>query len=133
MEVEGKIQEILKALPETPGVYRFYDEKQSLLYVGKAKNLKHRVSSYFHKQHHDSGRIRLMVKLVRDIQIMVVETELDALLLENNLIKEQKPRFNVMLRDDKTYPWICITNEPFPRVFPTRRKLNEQDEYSNGA
>lgn len=129
MEVEGKIQEILKALPETPGVYRFYDEKQSLLYVGKAKNLKHRVSSYFHKQHHDSGRIRLMVKLVRDIQIMVVETELDALLLENNLIKEQKPRFNVMLRDDKTYPWICITNEPFPRVFPTRRKLNDQDEY----
>lgn len=128
METSSHIQEILKTLPAAPGVYRFYDAAGQLLYVGKAKNLKNRVSSYFSQSHKESGRIRLMVKLIRDIQIMLVENELDALLLENNLIKEQKPRFNVLLRDDKTYPWICITNEDFPRVYSTRNK-KEGHEY----
>ncbi len=115
-------------MPEVPGVYQFFDAEGGLLYVGKAKNLKNRVSSYFNKQH-DSGRLRLMVKLVRDIQVLVAESELDALLLENNLIKTHQPRFNVMLRDDKTYPWICIKKEPFPRIFSTRNRIQDGSEY----
>ncbi len=115
-------------MPEVPGVYQFFDAEGGLLYVGKAKNLKNRVGSYFNKQH-DSGRLRLMVKLVRDIQVLVAESELDALLLENNLIKTHQPRFNVMLRDDKTYPWICIKKEPFPRIFSTRNRIQDGSEY----
>lgn len=114
------IQSILKTLPETPGVYRYYDENGHLLYVGKAKNLKKRVSSYFNKEH-DTFRLRLMVKKITDIKTIKVDTEMDALILENNLIKNLAPRYNVMLRDDKTYPWIVIKHERFPRVFHTRQ------------
>ncbi len=118
----------LKTLPESPGVYQYFDQHQNILYVGKAKNLKKRVSSYFTKRH-DSHRIAVMVKKIVDIKHIVVATETDALLLENNLIKKLKPRFNVMLRDDKTYPWLCIKNERFPRVFLTRRVIKDGSEY----
>lgn len=118
----------ISTLPNAPGVYQYYDDKGKLLYVGKAKNLKKRVSSYFTKQH-DNGRTRLMVKKIAEIRHIVVETESDALLLENNLIKTYQPRYNVMLKDDKTYPWICIKNERFPRVFSTRRVIKDGSEY----
>jgi excinuclease ABC subunit C len=122
------IELTLKTLPENPGVYQFYDKDQKLLYVGKAKNLKKRVNSYFTKTH-DSRRIDVMVKKIRDIKHIVVNSEADALLLENNLIKTRRPRFNVMLRDDKTYPWLCIKNERFPRIFLTRRMIKDGSEY----
>ena len=123
---EIKIQ--VQTLPESPGVYQYYDKNGRILYVGKAKNLKKRVTSYFNKKH-DSNRIEVMVKKICDIKHIVVATETDALLLENNLIKKYQPRFNVMLKDDKTYPWICIKNERFPRVFPTRRMIKDGSEY----
>lgn len=118
----------LKVLPETPGVYQYFDKDNTLLYVGKAKNLKKRVSSYFTKEH-GNNRLTLMVKKIVDIKTIKVETELDALLLENNLIKSLKPRYNVNLRDDKTYPWIIIKNERFPRIFYTRKKIKDGSEY----
>ena len=118
----------IKTLPTSPGVYQYYDKDNRILYVGKAKNLKKRVSSYFTKKH-DSRRIRVMVSKIRTIKHIVVPTETDALLLENNLIKKHQPRFNVLLKDDKTYPWICIKNERFPRVFPTRRMIKDGSEY----
>jgi excinuclease ABC subunit C len=123
-----EIELALKTLPENPGVYQFYDKDNRLLYVGKAKNLKKRVNSYFTKSH-DSRRIGVMVKKIRDIKHIVVNSEADALLLENNLIKTRQPRFNVMLRDDKTYPWLCIKNERFPRIFLTRRMIKDGSEY----
>ena len=118
----------LQTLPSSPGVYQYYDKNGKILYVGKAKNLKKRVTSYFTKQH-DSHRTSVLVKKIHDIKHIVVATETDALLLENNLIKKLQPRFNVMLKDDKTYPWICIKNERFPRVFPTRRLIKDGSEY----
>ncbi|HSI70509.1 MAG TPA: excinuclease ABC subunit UvrC [Gillisia sp.] len=118
----------LQTLPAGPGVYQYFDKNGKILYVGKAKNLKKRVTSYFTKRH-DSHRIGVMVKKIRDIKHIVVDSETDALLLENNLIKKHQPRFNVMLKDDKTYPWICIKNERFPRVFPTRRLIKDGSEY----
>lgn len=118
----------LKTLPESPGVYQYYDKDDRLLYVGKAKNLKKRVTSYFTKQH-ESHRIAVMVKKIRKIKHIVVDSETDALLLENNLIKNHQPRFNVMLRDDKTYPWLCIKKERFPRVFLTRNAIRDGSEY----
>ncbi|MBI6120766.1 excinuclease ABC subunit UvrC [Salegentibacter maritimus] len=118
----------LQTLPSSPGVYQYYDKNQKILYVGKAKNLKKRVTSYFTKRH-DSHRIGVMVKKIKEIKHIVVESETDALLLENNLIKKHQPRFNVMLKDDKTYPWICIKNERFPRVFPTRKLVKDGSEY----
>ncbi|MFD2698272.1 excinuclease ABC subunit UvrC [Mesonia sediminis] len=118
----------VKTLPSSPGVYQYYDKAGKILYVGKAKNLKKRVSSYFNKKH-DSHRIAVMVKKIKTIKHIVVNSETDALLLENNLIKKYQPRFNVMLKDDKTYPWICIKNERFPRVFPTRRLIKDGSEY----
>ena len=122
------VETLLKTVPEKPGVYQYYDEVGGLLYVGKAKNLKKRVHSYFNKTH-DSGRLRVLVKKIRTIQFIVVDTEMDALLLENNLIKEHQPRYNVLLKDDKTYPWICIKKEPFPRVFWTRKLIRDGSEY----
>jgi excinuclease ABC subunit C len=122
------IRSILKTLPETPGVYQYFDEENTLLYVGKAKNLKKRVSSYFSKEH-DNGRLRLMVRKIVNIKTVKVNTELDALLLENNLIKSLKPRYNVNLRDDKTYPWIIIKKERFPRLFHTRKQIKDGSEY----
>ncbi len=122
------IQSILKTLPESPGVYRYYDDDNNLLYVGKAKNLKKRVTSYFSKEH-DTFRLRLMVKKIVDIKTIKVDTEMDALILENNLIKSLTPKYNIMLRDDKTYPWILIKNERFPRVFNTRQIKKDGAEY----
>ena len=118
----------LKTIPESAGVYQYYDKEGTIIYVGKAKNLKRRVSSYFTKTH-DSGKTRVLVKRIADIKFIVVETETDALLLENNLIKKHKPRYNVLLKDDKSYPWICIKKERFPRVFPTRRLIKDGSEY----
>ncbi len=119
-EVRENLKLILKTLPEKPGVYRFFDENGVILYVGKAKRLRRRVSSYFTKEH-ESAKVRMLVSKIRDIQTTVVDTEWEALLLENSMIKEYKPRYNIMLKDDKSYPWIAITKEDFPRVFPTRR------------
>ncbi|WP_055444321.1 excinuclease ABC subunit UvrC [Lacinutrix himadriensis] len=121
-----KIQ--LKTLPNAPGVYQYFDEEGTLIYVGKAKNLKKRVSSYFTKTH-ENGKTRVLVKKIASIKHIVVATETDALLLENNLIKKNKPRYNVLLKDDKTYPWICIKKERFPRVFSTRRVFKDGSEY----
>lgn len=118
----------LAALPDSPGVYQYYNKKGELLYVGKAKSLKKRVNSYFNKTH-DSARIRIMVNKIESIETINVLTEYDALLLENNLIKKNKPRYNIMLRDDKTYPWICIKKEPFPRIFSTRKIIKDGSEY----
>ncbi|WKK65794.1 excinuclease ABC subunit UvrC [Lutimonas zeaxanthinifaciens] len=118
----------IKSLPHSPGVYQYFDRDDNLLYVGKAKNLKKRVSSYFTK-HHENGKTRVLVKKISRIKHIVVETETDALLLENNLIKKYQPRYNVLLKDDKTYPWICIKKEPFPRVFLTRNVWKDGSEY----
>lgn len=116
---KNKIQLILSALSTKPGVYRFLDENDKVIYVGKAKNLKRRVSSYFNKTH-DSTKLRMLVSKIRDIHTVIVDTEWEALLLENTLIKQYKPRYNILLKDDKTYPWIAVSNEEFPKVFVTR-------------
>ena len=122
------IAELLKLIPNKAGVYQYYDKTENLLYVGKAKNLKKRVSSYFtKKQIH--GKTRVLVSKIHDIKCVVVATEMDALLLENNLIKKHQPKYNVMLKDGKTYPWICIKNEPFPRIFQTRNIIKDGSEY----
>lgn len=118
----------LKTLPEKPGIYQYFNEKGKIIYVGKAKNLKRRVTSYFTKNH-DTAKTRILVRNIRDIKYIVVDTELDALLLENNLIKKYQPKYNIQLKDDKTYPWICIKNEPFPRVFSTRRIVKDGSQY----
>ncbi|MDD3721942.1 MAG: excinuclease ABC subunit UvrC [Lutibacter sp.] len=124
MELEIQI----KTLPSLPGVYQYYDKNGTILYVGKAKNLKKRVSSYFNKTH-EIGKTNVLVKKIATIEHIVVDTETDALLLENNLIKKYRPRYNVMLKDDKTYPWICIKKERFPRVFLTRNLIKDGSEY----
>jgi excinuclease ABC subunit C len=120
---------ILRSMPDNPGIYQFLDKDGKIIYVGKAKNLKKRVSSYFTRDASLVGKVRVMVKKVADIHHIVVDTELDALLLENNLIKTYQPRYNILLKDDKTFPWICIKKEPFPRVFPTRNLINDGSEY----
>lgn len=117
------------ALPDRPGVYQYYDTEGKLLYVGKAKNLKKRVSSYFHKEQYENGKTAMLVSKIADIRYIVVATELEALLLENTLIKQYQPRYNIKLRDDKTYPWICISNERFPRVFSTRNVVDDGSLY----
>ncbi|AXP80374.1 UvrABC system protein C [Mariniflexile rhizosphaerae] len=118
----------LQTLPNQPGVYQYYDAEGTIIYVGKAKNLKKRVGSYFTKTH-DNGKTRVLVKKIATIKHIVVDTETDALLLENNLIKKYQPKYNVMLKDDKSYPWICIKNERFPRVFSTRRIFKDGSDY----
>jgi len=118
----------LQTLPDNPGIYQFLDKEGKIIYVGKAKNLKKRVSSYF-RQHHENGKTRVLVKKIHRIDHIVVPTETDALLLENNLIKKYQPRYNVLLKDDKTYPWICIKNERFPRIFTTRNLIKDGSEY----
>ncbi len=122
------IKVLIKSLPDAPGVYQYFDKDDKILYIGKAKNLKKRVASYFTKNH-DYGKTRVLVKKIFDIKHIVVETETDALLLENNLIKKYQPRYNILLKDDKTFPWICIKNEPFPRVFLTRNIFKDGSEY----
>jgi len=129
MDRSEHISTILRSLPAVPGIYQFLDKSGKIIYVGKAKSLKYRVSSYFNKVQYESGKTRLLVKNIEDIRFIVVNSELDALLLENNLIKKHQPRFNVMLKDDKTYPWICIKKERFPRVFSTRQIIRDGSEY----
>ena len=118
----------IQTLPDNPGVYQYFDKDDKILYVGKAKNLKKRVSSYFTKSH-DNYKTAVLVKKIVSIKHIVVATETDALLLENNLIKKLQPRYNILLKDDKTYPWICIKNEPFSKIFPTRRVTKDGSEY----
>ena len=125
---ESNLEIQIKTLPHQPGVYQYFDADDRLIYVGKAKDIKKRVSSYFTK-HHDYGKTRVLVKNIASVKHIVVETENDALLLENNLIKKYKPKYNVLLKDDKSYPWICIKKERFPRVFPTRRIIKDGSEY----
>jgi excinuclease ABC subunit C len=127
-EIKPALRLILDTLPDSPGVYQYFNAEQQLLYVGKAKSLKKRVNSYFNKQH-DTARIAVMVRQIADIKTIVVETEYDALLLENNLIKKLQPKYNVNLKDDKTYPWIVVKKEDFPRVFYTRRHIRDGSTY----
>jgi excinuclease ABC subunit C len=123
-----KLKEIVKILPNKPGVYRFYDIDKNIIYIGKAKDLRKRVSSYFAKNH-ENIKTRILVRKIASISHIIVNNESDALLLENNLIKKYQPRYNVMLKDDKTYPWICIKNEEFPRVFQTRNVIKDGSKY----
>jgi excinuclease ABC subunit C len=123
-----KISNILKVLPNKPGIYQHLDKNGKIIYIGKAKDLKKRVSSYFTKKH-DSAKTYMLVKHITDIKTIITETEFDALLLENNLIKEYQPKYNINLKDDKTYPWICIKKERFPRIFPTRTPIQDGSEY----
>jgi len=128
MTIPDKIKSILKTIPTDPGVYQYFDEKGEIIYVGKAKNLKRRVHSYFNKQQ-QSRKVSVLVSRIADIRFTVVNSEMEALLLENNFIKQYKPRYNILLKDDKTYPWICIKNERFPRIFLTRKKVNDGSTY----
>ncbi len=125
MDVKSKIH----ALPNKPGVYQYLDENGKIIYIGKAKDLKKRVASYFSQSKADTYRLKLLVSKISDVQHIVVESESDALLLENNLIKKYQPKYNVQLKDDKSFPWICIKNERFPRVFSTRNIVNDGSEY----
>ena len=127
-EDEFGLKEKVSKLPTTPGVYQFFDANGVIIYIGKAKNLKNRVSSYFVKTNQTS-KTMVLVRKIRDLKYIVVNTEEDALLLENNLIKKYKPHYNILLKDDKTYPWICITKEAFPRVFTTRKFIRNGSEY----
>jgi excinuclease ABC subunit C len=127
-EASEHIAALVSAMPDKPGVYQYLDKDNIIIYVGKAKSLRKRVSSYFRKDL-DSGKTEMLVRRIADIKYIVVETELDALLLENNLIKKYQPRYNVMLKDDKTYPWICIKNERFPRIFSTRNVIRDGSLY----
>jgi excinuclease ABC subunit C len=120
---------IIAGIPEKPGIYQFFDWNKDLLYIGKAKNLKKRVTSYFHHYASSNRKLQILVNKIADVVYMIVDTESDALLLENSLIKKHQPRYNVLLKDDKTFPWICIKNEPFPRVFSTRRIEKDNSEY----
>jgi len=123
------LKQTILSLPETPGVYRYFDKDNKLIYVGKAKSLKKRVSSYFTKNHHENRKTAVMVSKIVRIEFTLVDSEFDALLLENSLIKKHQPRFNINLRDDKTYPFICIKNERFPRIFPTRNPVKDGSDY----
>ena len=127
-ERENYLKGIVNNLPDSPGCYQYLDESGTIIYVGKAKNLKRRVSSYFNKEQ-QTLKTRLLVAKIADIRYVVVNSEADALLLENNLIKQHKPRYNVLLKDDKTYPSICITNEYFPKIFKTRRIVKGTGRY----
>jgi excinuclease ABC subunit C len=127
MSPDSNFKSILSLLPEKPGVYQFIDSSGTVIYVGKAKNLKKRVSSYFSRN--QSGKTTVLLKKTHDIRHIVVENESDALLLENNLIKKLQPRYNILLKDDKTFPWICIKNEPFPRIFSTRNNIKDGSLY----
>lgn len=122
------IKELLSQIPNSPGIYRFQDEADKVLYVGKAKNLKKRTSSYFNKKH-ESARLNMLVRKIRNIEVTLVSSEQEALLLENSMIKKLQPKYNVLLKDDKSYPFICIKNERFPRVFLTRQYINDGSVY----
>ncbi|MES2656188.1 MAG: excinuclease ABC subunit UvrC [Bacteroidota bacterium] len=123
------LKDIISSLPETPGIYKYFDKEGNLIYIGKAKSLKKRVSSYFNKNHYENRKTAVMVGRIVDIHFTLVETEIDALLLENSLIKKFQPKFNINLKDDKTYPFICVKRERFPRIFPTRNPIKDGSEY----
>lgn len=123
------IKSLTNAIPDQPGVYQFFDREGKIIYIGKAKNLKKRVASYFNKQRYASNKLKILVSRITDIKYIVVNSESDALLLENNLIKKYQPRYNILLKDDKTFPWICIKNEPFPRIFSTRSVIDDGSTY----
>jgi len=127
--VTPHLKHILSSLPKLPGIYQYFDNEGVILYVGKAKILRNRVNSYFSNKHEDSPKTRILVSKIADIKFVIADSEYDALILENTLIKKYKPRYNVLLRDDKTYPWICIKNERFPRVFYTRKLIKDGSEY----
>lgn len=127
MSAEAKFKSILSSVPDRPGVYQFIDSSGVVIYIGKAKNLKKRITSYFTKN--QSGKTIALLRKTSDIRHIVVDNEQDALLLENNLIKKHQPRYNILLKDDKTFPWICIKNEPFPRVFSTRNPVRDGSQY----
>lgn len=127
MSTAQHLQPILASIPHAPGVYQYLDEQGKVIYVGKAKDLRKRVASYFVKE--QTGKVRVLVRRIHDIRVIVVGSESEALLLENTLIKELQPRYNILLKDDKTYPWICIKKEAFPRVFSTRNHVNDGSEY----
>ena len=129
MTRNSDISDLIRSLPDQAGVYQFYDKNGTLLYIGKAKNIKKRVSSYFSRNKYESFKIKVLVDRIDDLKYIVVESESDALLLENNLIKKFQPRYNILLKDDKTFPWICVKNEPFPRVFSTRTVINDGSKY----
>jgi excinuclease ABC subunit C len=124
-----EIKEFLKTLPHKPGVYQYWDADDQIIYIGKAKNLKNRVSSYFVNEQQLNGKTRVLVRKIKKITFTIVDTEIDAWLLENSLIKKHQPRYNVLLKDDKTYPWIVIKNESFPRIFPTRKMVKDGSKY----
>lgn len=126
---QDQLDPVIQTLPDRPGIYQYFDKDGKILYIGKAKDLRKRVSSYFNRDAGMSGKIRVLVSKIAEIRHVVVETELDALLLENNLIKKYQPRYNVNLKDDKSFPWICIKKEPFPRVFSTRNVIQDGSEY----
>ena len=128
MPADQSLKPIISTIPQKPGVYHFYDSDGEVIYVGKAKNLKRRVSSYFTKTH-KRLKTKNLVSKITNISCIIVETEIDALLLENNLIKKHQPRYNILLKDDKSYPWICIKKEEFPRVFQTRNVVKDGSEY----
>ena len=121
----------LKTIPSAPGVYQYFDTEGNIIYVGKAKKLKNRVSSYFNKIKFENRKTQVMVQKVESLKTIQLNSEIDALLLENSLIKKYQPRYNIQLKDDKTYPWICIKNEFFPRVFYTRKKIKDGSAISN--
>lgn len=127
IDLPENIKAKLAVLPPKPGVYRYFDKDGVLIYVGKAKNLKRRVSSYFNKE--QFGKTKVLVSKIADLEYSIVDSESEALLLENTMIKQYKPRYNILLKDDKTYPWLCVKNEPFPRVFLTRKKVNDGSDY----
>lgn len=128
-EYKEKLQQIITQLPHEPGIYKYYNADNEIIYIGKAKSLKNRVSSYFNKQGTGNRKTRKLVSEIRNIEYVVVNTEFDALLLENNLIKENQPKYNILLKDDKSYPYICVTNERFPQVFSTRNIENKSHRY----
>ena len=116
-------------IPELPGIYKYYDTQNTLLYIGKAKNLKKRVSSYFSKQHFENRKTEVLVSKICRLEFTVVKTEIDALLLENSLIKEFRPRYNIALKDDKSFPVIRVTNERFPKIYAMRNPINDGSDY----
>ncbi|MDP4221330.1 MAG: GIY-YIG nuclease family protein, partial [Bacteroidota bacterium] len=125
------LEERLESLPKSPGVYQFKNAAGKVIYVGKAKNLKNRVRSYFQNYRRGTGdaKLRVLVEKIADVELLLTDSDVEALILENTLIKKLKPRYNVMLKDDKTYPWVVVTNEPYPRVFTTRRKRHDGSKY----
>ena len=129
VRMHSDLAEKLARIPTRPGVYQHKDVDGKVLYVGKAKNLKARVNSYFHDSRNREGRLKILVSKIHDVEVIITDTEAEALLLENNLIKSLRPRYNISLRDDKTYPYICVKNEPFPRIFPTRKPIRDGSKY----